>query len=97
MPTHLGDVLEPLIGVWGVVWRRVGLSEKRLGDIFAYLSGFLEHLFSFLAVSRRVGCVLEASCKRCQSILEASWGVDRVFFLILKAILQSVVIFDIFA
>ena len=23
---HLGDVLELLIGVWGVVWRRVGLS-----------------------------------------------------------------------
>ena len=97
MPMHLGDVLEPLIGVWGVVWRRVGLSGKRRGDVFAYLSGFLEHLFSFLAVSRRVGCVLEASCKRCQSILEASWGVDRVFFLILEAILESLAIFDAFS
>ena len=94
---HLGDVLEPLIGVWGVVWRRVGLSGKRPGDFFAYLLGFLEHLFGFLAVSRRVGCVLEASWKRCQSILEASWGVDKVIFLILEAISQSLVIFDTFS
>ena len=79
MPMHLGDVLEPLIGVWGVVWRRVGLSGKRRGDVFAYLSGFLKYFFGFVAVSRRVGCGLEASWKRCQSILEASWGVDRVF------------------
>ena len=89
--------MEPRIDVWGVAWRRVGLSGKRRGDVFAYLSGFLEHLFSFLAVSRRVGCVLEASCKRCQSILEASWGVDRVFFLILEAILKSLAIFDAFS
>ena len=61
MPMHLGDVLESPIGDRGVVWRRVALFGKRLGDVFAYLSGFLEHLFSFLAVSRRVGCVLEAS------------------------------------
>ena len=94
---HLGNVLESLIGVWGVVWRRVGLSGKRRGDVFAYLSGFLEHLFSFLAVSRRVGCVLEASCQRCQSILEASWGFVKVFFLILEAILESLAIFDAFS
>ena len=94
---HLGDVLEPLIGVWGVVWRRVGRSGKRSGDFFAYLSGFLMHLFGFLAVSSRVGCGLDASWKRCQSILEASWGVDRVFFLILEAILESLAIFDAFS
>ena len=80
-----------------MVWRRIGLSGERRRDAFAYLSGFLEHLFSFLAVSRRVGCVLEASCKRSQSILEASWGVDRVFFLILEAILESLAIFDAFS
>ena len=89
--------MEPLIDVWGEVWRRLGLSGKRRGDVFAYFSGFLEHLFSFLAVSRRDGCVLEASWKRCQSILEASWGVDRVFFLILEAILESLAIFDAFS
>ena len=89
--------MEPLIGVWGVVWRRVGLSGKRRGDVFAYLSGFVEHRFSFVAVSRRVGCVLEASWKRWQSILEASWGVDRVFFLILEAILESLAMFDAFS
>ena len=79
MPMHLGNVLEPLTGVWGVVWRRVGRSGKRPGDFFAYLSGFLKHFFGFLAVSRRGGCGWEASWKLCQSILEASWGVDRVF------------------
>ena len=94
---HLGQVLEPLIRVRGVVWTRVGLSWERDEDFFLYLSGFLEHLFGFLAVSRRVGCVLEASWKRCQSILEASWGVDRVFFLILEAILESLAIFDAFS
>ena len=72
--------MEPLIDVWGVVWRRVGRSGKRPGDFFAYLSGFLEHLFSFIAVSKRVGCVLEAFWKRCQSILEASWGVVGAFW-----------------
>ena len=97
MATHLEDVLERLRGVWGVVLRRVGLSGKRRVDDFAYLSGFLKHLFGFLAVSRRVGCVLEASWKRCQSILEASWGVDRVFFLILEAISESSAIFDAFS
>ena len=61
MPMHLGDVLELLIGVWGVVWRRVGLPGKRRGAVFAYLLDFLEHLFGFLVVSRRVGCVLDAS------------------------------------
>ena len=76
---HLGPVLELLIGVWGVVWTRVGLSRKRHGHFFAYLSGFLEHLFGFLAVSRRLGCGLEACWKRCQSILEPSWAVDSVF------------------
>ena len=70
MPTHLEDVLERLRGVWGVVLRRVGLSGKRRGDVFAYLSGFLEHLFGFLAVSKRVGCGLEASWKRRPSILD---------------------------
>ena len=89
--------MEPLIGVWGVVWRRVGLSGKRPGDFCAYLSGFLEHLFGFLAVSRRVGSGLEASWKRCQSILEASWGRRQSVFLILEAILQSVAIFDTFS
>ena len=73
------------------------MSGKRRGGVFAYLSGFLEHLFSFLAVSRRVGCVLEASWKRCQSILEASWGRRQSVFLILEAILQSVAIFDTFS
>ena len=94
---HLGNVLGPLIGVWGVVWRRVGLSGKRHGNVFAYLSGVLKHFFGFLAVSRRVGCGWDASWKRCQSILEASWGVDRVFFLILEAILESLAIFDAFS
>ena len=89
--------MELLIGVWGVVWRRVGRSGKRPGDFFAYLSGFLEHLFGFLAVSRRVGCVLEASWKRCQSILEAPWGVDEEVFLIFEAVLQSLVIVVIFS
>ena len=89
MPMHLGDVLEPLIGVWGVVWRRVGLSGKRRGDVFAYLSGFLKYFFGFLAVSRRVGCGLEASWKRCQSILEESWGIHREVFPVLKTILLS--------
>ena len=94
---HLGDVVEPLIGVWGVVWRHVGLSGKRRGDVFAYLSGFLKYFFGFLVVSRRVGCGLEGSWKRCQSILEAFWGVDRVFFLILEATLESLAIFDAFS
>ena len=94
---HLGDVLELLIGVWSVVWRHVGLSGKRRGDVFAYLSGFLKYFFGFLAVSRRVGCGLEASWKRCQSILEASWGRRQSVFLILEAILQSVAIFDTFS
>ena len=72
MSRHLGVILERLIGVWGVLWRRVGLSGKRRDVSFAYLYGFLEHLVGFLAVSRRVGCGLEASWKRRQSILEAS-------------------------
>ena len=76
MPTHLEDVLERLGGVWGVVLRRVGLSGKRRGDVFAYHSGFLEHLFGFLAVSRRVGCGLEGSWKPRRCILGAFWGVD---------------------
>ena len=97
MPTHLEDVLERLRGVWGVVLRRVGLSGKRRGDVFAYLSGFLEHLFGFLAVSRRVGCGLEASWKPRPCISDAFWGVDRMFFLILEAILQSVAFFDTFS
>ena len=92
---HLEDVLERLRGVWGVVLRRVGLSGKRRGDVFAYLSGFLEHVFGFLAASRRVGCGLEASWKRRPSIL--TWGVDRVFFLILETILQSLSILDTFS
>ena len=81
---HLGEVLEPLIGVWGVVWRHVGLSGKRRGDVFAYLSGFLKYSFGFLVVSRRVGCGLEASWKRRESVLEASWGVYMEFFPICK-------------
>ena len=97
MPTHLEDVLERLRGVWGVVLRRVGLSGKRRGDVFAYLSGFLEHLFGFLAVSRRVGCGLEGSWKPRPCILGAFWGVDRMFLLILTAILQSVTFFDTFS
>ena len=42
MPMHLGDGLEPLIGVWGVVWRRVGRSGKRPGastECFPNLGG----------------------------------------------------------
>ena len=89
--------MEPLIRVWGVVWRRGGLSGKRRGDVFAYLLGFLKYLFAFLAVSRRVGRVLEASWERCRGNLEVSWGVDGVFFLIFAAMLQSVAIFYTFS
>ena len=46
-------------------------------------------LWTFLAVSRRAGSGLEASWKRRESILEASWGVYKELFLVLKAILQS--------
>ena len=73
---HLGDVLEPLISVCGVVWRRVGLSGKRRGDVFAYLSDFLKYFSGFLAGSRRVGCGLEGSWKPRRCILGAFWGVD---------------------
>ena len=97
MPTHLEDVLERLRGVWGVVLRRVGLSGKRRWNVFAYLSGVSEHLVGFLAVSRRVGCGLEASWKPRPCILDAFWGVDGMFFPILEAILQSVAIFDTFS
>ena len=79
MRMHLGDVLEPPIGVWGVDWRRVGLFGKRRADFFAELSGFLEYLFGFLAVSRRVGCGFEASWRRCRSILKASWASAECF------------------
>ena len=54
----------------------------------------MDHLVDFLAVSRRVGSGLEASWKRRESILEASWGVYKELFLVLKAMLQSWVIFD---
>ena len=72
---HLGVVLERLRGVLGVVWRCVGVSGKRRGEFFVYLCGFLEYLVGFLAVSTRVGCGLEASWKRRESTLEASWDV----------------------
>ena len=64
MTRHLGVVLERLIGVLGVVWRRVGLSGKRRRHFFADPEGFLQHLVGFLAVSRRVGCGLQASWTR---------------------------------
>ena len=94
MPRHLGVNLERLIRVWGVVRRRVGLSGKRRGDFSAYLWGFLEHLVGCLAVSGRVGSGLEAPWKRRLSILEASWGVGKEFFLVLEAILQLLVILN---
>ena len=54
----------------------------------------MEHLVGCLAVSGRVGSGLEALWKRRLSILEASWGVGKEFFLVLEAILQLLVIFD---
>ena len=80
-----------------MVLRRVGLSGKRREDVFPYLSSFLDHLFGFLAASKRVGCGLEASWKPRPCILGAFWGVDRMFFLILEAILQPVAFFDTFS
>ena len=66
---HLGDVLEPLIGVWGVVWRRVGLSGKRRGDVFAYLLGFLKYFLVFL----RSRGVLDAIWRHLGSVVKAFW------------------------
>ena len=97
MPRRLGVVLERLRGVLGVIWRRVGVSGKRRGEFFAHLWGILDHPIDFLAVSRRVGSGLEASWKRRESILEASWGVYKEFFLVFKAILQSLVILNRFS
>ena len=94
---HLGDVSEPLIGVWGVVLRRVGLFGKRRGDVFAYLSGFLQNFFRFScgleACWMRFGGILEALSKHFGGVLERRQSV----FLILEAILQSVAIFDTFS
>ena len=79
MPSRLRVVLDRLRGVLGVIWRRVGVSGKRRGELFAYFLRFLDHLVDFLTVSRRVGSGLEASWKRLASILEASWGVYKEF------------------
>ena len=57
----------------------------------------MDHLVDFLAVSGRVGSGLEASWKRRESILEASWGVYKEFFLVFKAILQSLIIWNRFS
>ena len=97
MQQRLGVVLDRLTGVLGVIWRRVGVSGKRRGEFFAYLWGFLDHLVEFLTVSRRVGSGLEASWKRPESILEAFWGVYKEFFLVFKAILQSLIIWNKFS
>ena len=84
MPRGLGLALDRLRGVLGVIWRPVGVSGKRRGEFFQYLSGFLDHLVDFLAVSKRLGRGLEASWKRRESVLEASWGVYMEFFPICK-------------
>ena len=86
MPRRLGVVLECFRGVLGEVWRHVGVSGKRRGEFFALLRDFEAYLLGFLAVSRRVGSGLEAFWKRRGSILEASWGVHKEVFQVLKAI-----------
>ena len=80
MPRGLGLSLDRLKGVLGVIWRLVGVSGERRGEFFQYLCGFLDILLDVLAVSKRLRRGLEASWKRRESVLEASWGVYMEFF-----------------
>ena len=97
MPRGSGLALDRLRGVLDVIWRPVGTSEKRRGEFFPYLWGFLDHLVEFLAVSKRLERGLEASWKRRERVLEASWDVYMEFFPVFKEILQSVLILNRFS